>query len=79
MENSEEIISIVEEELNKESLPPRGRIVYMQMQSVHLFKLLKKTSSCTQEQFENVFTTICAAVELAKVELQCGDGEKILN
>ena len=61
-------------QLEDNVIPPRGRIIYLQMQSDALYQLIKKLTTCTQEMLDQIYNLIQAAADLAKVELHISDG-----
>jgi hypothetical protein len=62
-------------QLEEDNLSPRGRIIYLQMQSDAIYRLLKKSDTASQETCDKIYHLIEKAVELARVELHVCDGK----
>jgi len=69
------IAAITAMQLEEDNLSPRGRIIYLQMQSDAIYRLLKKSETCSIETCDQIYDLIMKAVELARVELQACDGK----
>lgn len=65
-------------QLEDDNLSPRGRIIYLQMQSDALYRLLKKSDTCPPKICDQIYDLIQKAVDLAQVELHVCDTLRLL-
>ena len=72
--NTAEIIDITSIQLQKDAISPRGRIIYLHILTMNLYKQLKFSNDVDEEQPLKILEYAEKALELAKSELDCCDG-----